>query len=226
MSLIGKKTAVVSLGLACQTAFQLQAQAQLISESLGDELAPSRLPFDWTLVPAARAAAWLRSGKAFPGSPDEFIPVDGTPGAFLWPETGVQFWHDFRTPGGIDLIGTFDETRAMYERHFSKLRRLGELDEVIAVVANTQNNAETILPRADLLYRPAELAELKAAFEAVIGRPSRMLCVTYLDRRGPGLVSDPEREITVKWIAKDGTPWQGSRKLWAKTLTGYLAKAA
>ena len=222
MSLIGKKTAVVGLGLACQTVFQIHEHAELLSEALGDDLVRSRLPFDWTLVPAAKATAWLKSGKAFPSSPDELIPVEGTPGAYLWPETGIHFWHDFRTPDGIDMIGTFDDTRDMYERHFRKLRGLGELDQVIAVVANTQNNADTILPRADLLYRGDHLADLKAAFETVIGRPSRMLCLAYLDRRGRGLISDPARDITVTWLPHDKTAWHGHRGLWRNAFLKYF----
>jgi len=225
MSLIGKKSAVVSLGSACQAAFQIRLHVELLSQVLGDELAPSRLPFDWTIAPAARAADWIEAADRFPGSPDDLTPGEGNEGAFLWRERGVYFWHDFRTSGGgIDVAGTFERTRDMYERHFVKLRDLGKLETVVAIVANTQNSLDGIFPdKTDLLYRRTDIARLKTAFETMIGRPCRMLCVTYSDRRAPGLLSDPARDITVKWIPRDPSLWQGSRRLWGTTLRNYFA---
>jgi hypothetical protein len=224
MSLIGKKSAVVSLGSACQAAFQIRLHADLLSQALGDELVPSRLPFDWTIAPPARAADWIAASDRFPRSPDALSPVPGEKGAFYWRERGVYFWHDFKTQDGIDVAGTFEYTRDKYERHFEKLRNLGELETVIAVVANTQNNLDGILPdKADLLYRRADVVRLKTAFETEIGRPCRMLCVTYGDRRTPGFWNTPKLDIMVKWIPHAPSPWQGSRRHWGTTFRNYFA---
>jgi hypothetical protein len=224
MSLIGKKSAVVSLGSSCQTTFQIHLSNELLSEALGEELAPLRLPFDWTFTSPALATAWLESGVCFPSSPDALSSVAGKAGAFLWRERGIYFWHDFKTPDGVDVVGTFERTRALYERHFQDLRGLGTVENVIAIVANTQNNLEDVAPDPSwLLYRRHEIARLKSAFEAAIGRPCRMLCVTYQDRRAPGFLSDPARDITVKWIPRDASPWHGSRAFWRTTLRDYFA---
>jgi hypothetical protein len=224
MSLIGKKSAVVSLGSACQVAFQIRLHADLLSQALGDELVPSRLPFDWTIAPTAKAADWIAATGRFPHSPDELSPVPGRDGAFLWRERGIYFWHDFRTQEGVDVAGRFEYTREMYERHFEKLCNLGKLETVVAVVANTQNNLDDIFPdTSDFIYRRENIMQLKAAFETKIGRPCRMLCITYKDRRARGLLSDPTRDITVKWIPRDPSLWQGSRRLWQTAFRNYFA---
>lgn len=226
MSLIGKKTAVLSLGLSCQTVFQIHQHAQLLSDALGEDLERSRLPLDWTLLPAARATRWIELGKAFPSSPDELVPVPGAPGAFHWLETGVEFWHDFKTPDGFDLAGTFATTRDKYERHWDKLRNLGKLEKVFVIVANTQNNLPDIVrDPQDVQYRRPDIVRLKTAFETMISRSCRMLCVTYRSRRGPALLSMPGRDITVKWIPEDRSQWHGSRRFWETTLRNYFANA-
>src|ERR1700728_4323365 len=107
MSLIGKKSAIVSLGSGCQTTFQIHLSNELLSEAVGEELAPLRLPFDWTLTSPTLAAARLDSGMCSPQSPDALTPVEGRDGVFLWRERGIYFCNDFKTPEGADLAGTF-----------------------------------------------------------------------------------------------------------------------
>jgi hypothetical protein len=223
MSLIGKKSAIVSLGSSCQAAHQIRLHAQLLSEAMGDELVPSRLPFDWTIASAARAATWLAAADRFPCSPGELLPVDGNDGAFLWPKHGIYFWHDFRSPSGIDVAGTFDRTREMYERQFLRLRDLGRLEKIVVVVANTQNNLTSILPsKHDLIYSREDIVRLKTAFESMIGRPCRMLCVTNVGLHGPGFLGDPALDITVRRIPRAAL-WQGNPSFWQKIFQEYFA---
>jgi hypothetical protein len=50
-----------------------------------------------------------------------------------------------------------------------------------------------------------------------------MLCFTYSDRRAAGFLSDPARDIAGRWIPRDPSIWQGSRRLWGTTLRNYFA---
>ncbi|HEX4508091.1 MAG TPA: hypothetical protein VH722_20360 [Alphaproteobacteria bacterium] len=192
---------------------------------MGDELKWSRLPFDWTITPLANAVGWLKGPLRFPQSADALVPVETWPGGYEWSGHGVYFGHDFGTPEGLDVAGTFEETRSTYLRHFHKLRKLGELDQVVAIVSNTQNNLSEVLPEADVLFRRHDMARLKAVFERLIGRSCRMLCVTYDDRSVAGFTSMPERDITVKQIARDASETHGSNEAWEKVFADYFAKA-
>lgn len=227
MSLVGKRIAVVSLGSSCQAAHQLRLHTQLISEILDDTLEHDRLPFDWAISPIQRTSEWLRSGQCFPASPQDLTPVPDQPGAFLWREQGIYFWHDFRSASGIDLAGTFERTRAAYEHGFIKWRRLRSFERLIIVVANTQNNLPLVLgpeyPKLGFDFTAANLAELKQSAEASLMRPCEMLCVTYADRSADELESMPTQNIVVARVPRDPSGWEGDPAVWRPVLARHLA---
>jgi hypothetical protein len=226
MSIVGQRTAIISLGSSCQTATQLRLHAQLISGIVGDKLVPNRLPFDWVISPIMKATAWLRSGVHFPASPDNLAPVPGQQGAFLWQESGIFFWHDFKGLGGVDPIGTFEHTRASYERGFAKLSDLRKLEKVTIVVANTQNNLSIVFDPTyaslGFAFNSANLIGLKKAAEEFLGRRCEMLCVTYADRCSDELCSMPEQDIVVARVPRDSSEWQGEATVWEPLLLDYF----
>jgi hypothetical protein len=230
MSLAGNRIAVVSLGSSCQSAIQLRRHAQFISGIVNDELKHVRHPLDWVVSPIAKTTEWLRSADLFPASPDDLTPVPGLDGVFLWDKRGVYFWHDFRNSNeiemGIDLVGTFEPTRASYERGFAKLHDLKTFDRVVIIVANTQNNMPDVLgptyPADDFNFTAANCRALKNSFEELLGRSSEMLCVTYADRSSDELQSVPEQEIVVVRIARDPSVWEGDPAIWEKLLSDYF----
>src|SRR6185503_14004086 len=106
---------------------------------------------------------------------------------------------------GVDIAGTFKNTQNMYLRHVRKLKKLGDLDQVVAVVSNTQHNLGDLLPGANLSYRQDDIVRLKAVFERMIGRSCRMLFVTRDDRCTAGVTNLADRDITVVRIADDAS---------------------
>jgi hypothetical protein len=225
MSLIGNNSAIVSLGSSCQAAFQLRLQAPLLSTALNEEFVEYHLPFDWTLATPAQVADWLQSGVVFPQSPDELQPIAEREGAFLWPERGIQFGHDFMTPDGHDIAATFEATRRIYERRVRKLLTLRDAKNVIAVVANTQNNLAQVLPDlTGMRYRRDNIVRLKQVFESFLGRPCRMLCVTYFGMVAGDFTGDSAMDITVRRIPRDASPWQGNLNQWRRVLSEYFTQ--
>jgi hypothetical protein len=229
MSIIGQRIAIVSLGSSCQTAQQLRLHAQPISEMVGDELIHDRLPFDWVISPIGKTTEWLRSGKCFPASPSDLMPVPDYRGVFLWRELGIYFWHDFWSSGDIDLTGTFEYTRNQYERGFAKFHDLRKLDRVVLVVANTQNNLPVVLgstySRLGFDFTAANLSDLKNATEGLLGRKCELLCVTYADRSSEALHSMPEQDIVVAKISHDASAWEGEPAVWKPLLLAHLSSA-
>lgn len=227
MSIVGGRTAVVSLGSSCQPAQQLRRHARVVSEIIGDELAHTRLPFDWVISPIERTTEWLRSDNLFPTSPDKLTLLANSPGAFLWREMGVYFWHDFRTSdGNIDLIGTFEKTRAKYEARFTYWRNLRQLERVIVVVANTQNNIPRVLgtsyPTNGFDFTVQLLKDLKNTVDEVFERHVELLCVTCADRSSIDLQSMLDLNIVVSRIARDTSEWEGDSAEWTRVLLEYL----
>jgi len=91
MSLVGRKAAVVSLGMSCQTTLQIDDHSDLIARGVGDlDLRPSSLPFD-NLVCHPRAATRLLDNDAFyPASKDELAVYRGA----FWTAQQVYFRHE------------------------------------------------------------------------------------------------------------------------------------
>jgi hypothetical protein len=224
MSLIGHRTAIITLGLSCQPAQQLRDNADCLSAIANEKFHHWRLPFDWVISPIENTTEWIRSGPIFPRTPDD-IRAYPYPGAFFWPERGLYFWHDFRSKdtNALDPVGTFEYTRGLYDHGFGKMRHLKNLDRIRFVVANTQNNLPTFLGEdfKGFDFTQERLLHLKASAERYIGKKGSLLAVTYEDRQ-TGITSSETDGISVVVIPKDESAWKGAPDVWREILTTYL----
>lgn len=223
MSVIGTNTAVVSLGMSCQSAHQIRTHAKLISSCLksGEVLDASRLPFDWLICPPPSALKILESGAFFPERPEAMI-LNHAP---YWPEYSTYFWHDFLDDNrNYDLSLDFEGTKEKYKRLADKFRDLRRMARLIFVISNSQNNLEFVPERTLALTKDMSASHIEMLCDATdkfFERQCEYIVVTYSDR----LDRDPDRDhVDVYRIDKDPSEWRGEPRLWAQVFTEHFNK--
>src|SRR5580692_5743681 len=143
MSIISAKVAVVSLGMSCQTTWQIQSNARLLVELLhiAEPFAQGGMPFDWLIAPPASVASMLAARCLFPECA-EHLKLNFAP---WWPAHNVYYWHDFRLPdGSYELATGFQQTAAKYQYLLNKFVGLAGVERRIFVISNTQNNLDHV----------------------------------------------------------------------------------
>ncbi len=227
MSLVGRKVAVVSLGMSCQATFQIREHAKLLADLCGDSTVQiSTLPFDALICPPDAASKILRQDIFYPPNADEIVVSEGA----HWPDFNVYFWHEFR-PGRLDAwfsrqadaAKSYETLRSRYRHLADKFRRLRDVDRLIFVICNTQNNLPlvenltgTISPVIDL----ASINQLADQCDAFFGRPCGYLFATYPEwHRG----ASKRANVAMRELRRDQSDWQGDSRLWEGLFREALA---
>jgi hypothetical protein len=151
MSADSRSLSIISLGVSCQTSFQIRHHAGLIGrltgetiEIEGEELEGSTFPFDWRIMAADAFCSMAEKGRFFPESPVELSNRIGQWPANLparWDDNGSYFWHDFKlTPDTWNAEQTFDAIAAKYRYTIDKF--LNRTKRSVFILSNTQNNLE------------------------------------------------------------------------------------
>lgn len=218
VSLIGSRSAVVSLGASCQTARQIRPHHALLSERLGDRLQPRSLPLDWMFAPPAAAARLLRGPVRTPEHPGELVAVQRP----FWPRHGVWLWHDPMEDEGE--AGGFAATQGRMARRWERLLALRALERRVFVVSNTQNNLSRvpdIAPQAlDFRFTAARMQALAAAVATVFGAAgNEVLFVAYASR-----VSRDARKsgFPLAILEPDATDHEGDAAQWGEAFRRFV----
>ena len=229
MALIGAKTAVVSLGISCQTTFQIERAEARISSALGEELVKASTPWDWRIVGPADVAGMLRDNNPYPADPKEL----GGDRRRYWARRRCWFWHD-----KWDDFARFSEKQAHLWANWGKITKTRRQ---VFIASNTQNNlaqkaAEVggIEPRVRL----ADLFALQAQLEAMFPAPelhfvTRAPLMRDLEAFGFETIREREHWVRVKTMAREGvrlhqlppdrTSWQGDPAGWEPILDRIVA---
>jgi hypothetical protein len=213
MSLLGARTAVVSLGASCQTARQIRLHAGLLSERLGEPLSPRSFPLDWMFAPPDAAARLLRSEVRVPEHPGE-LQVVQTP---FWARHGVWLWHD---PVDEPLAALQERMRRRWER-FLALRGLRRR---VFVLSNTQNNldrvAEIAPQRLDFRLDARRMAAVRDALHALFGAEgTELVFVAYAARVMP----DAARAgMNLAILEPDRTNHEGDDAQWRQVFERFV----
>ena len=221
MSVVSPKVAIVSLGMSCQTTWQIQANAPLLAALLqiAEPFAQGGMPFDWLISPPASVAGMLAGRRLFPASADE-LRLNFAP---YWPQHNVYYWHDFRLPGGgYDLAAGFSEATAKYQYLLNKFANLSHVERRIFVIANTQNNLDQVAQATgtvkDRLYS-ADIVELCDTTDRFFSMECEYIVVSYPDRLDRAV---DRQNIKTYCLAKDTSDWQGDCLQWAGVFRDYL----
>ncbi|MBD8878085.1 hypothetical protein [Roseibium polysiphoniae] len=218
MSAGSERTAIVSLGVSCQSARQIRTSIEILSEALGEHFVPERHFFDGLISPIAGLAQLFEDG--FPIFRRQDIAAG--PGHPTWQPYGLRFLHHFREEGmDADIDAHFAEDLSRFSYLREKFQRLADRARVVFVISNSQNNLDEVARDtmiADLNFRRDELERLQRAVDRFLGRPCEYLIVSHPDRHGG--VDLPELTI----LEADESEWTGDKSQWRSLFRSYLGR--
>lgn len=221
MSAIGEKTAVISIGMSCQSAHQIRANIKTLQAALGDEtLTPKSLPFDWLICPPLSAMSILSDPVRLPAR-DE-MAMNSRP---FWMKKNAYFWHHFRNDKKeYDLDSSYDDTLAIYRGRWERFKHLEKATtkRTICVLSNTQNDlslTEATVGTVSSLFRASELKLLADEVQTHFARKLEFIVVTRPDR----YISDVTlNDMKLYMHEPDSSAWEGDDAQWANTFRKAL----
>jgi len=231
MSLVGQKTAVVSLGMSCQTTVQLDDHAELIARAVGDAtLKPSSMLFDNIVCHPSSAVTMLRTDTFLPASKDELKLLRGA----LWMEHNVYFRHECTLrkshpieylTGRVNLSRGYRDLAGKFAHLAGKFRKLSQLERLIFVMSNTQNDLTYYHEEAGIepVVSSEAIEQLCDATDQYFGRRCEYVFVTYDSR----LIGMPDRAgLNVIKLVPDSSEWAGDHAQWRTMFERCLSPAA
>ncbi len=221
MSAGSETTAIISLGISCQSARQIRSSIEILSDALGETFEPERHFFDGLISPVAGLASLFEDG--FPlFTREDIIPGPGHP---TWKPYGLRFLHHFRSePGGVpDIDRHFAEDLSRFSYLRSKFVKLAQRQRIVFVISNSQNNLDEVARQTgleDLQFRKSELERLQRAVDRFFDRSCEYLIVSHAERHGD--VDLPELTI----METDDSEWTGDKTQWRALFQSYLKRGA
>jgi hypothetical protein len=224
MALIGKKIAVVSLGVSCQTTRQIENNRERLARKLDDELEQKRLPFDWRMQPVDAVAKMVRDGEFYPPEASEL----GRDRRRYWARGKTWFWHD--------KWDDFRSFQAKQAHLVDNWKLLAKTPRIVFVVSNSQNNLARQAKEfggIEIPVRIEAMFELLAVLETSFRDPELHLVTR------PELVPDlgafgfssiapgghairvrgaARGSVTVHGVPADKSQWEGPTDAWRKVI--------
>lgn len=211
MALIYKNFAVLSVGLSCQVAHQLDSQKNFVDGLIGEKSVQSRTPFDWIVAPPNSVVSQLREDKYFPDTPAELTHVAKNR-IYYWERMKSWFFH---------ADEAFDE----FQFHADKFSHLSDVlhslvdKKIIAIWTNNQKNMQpdvttppldNLCRRGDLLALEAELRRFNPTTELI-----PVVCRSRIDAADPPL----EHEFIPYNNEEAPKNWKGDSQIWRDIFT-------
>ena len=220
MSISGKKCAIISLGMSCQTSYQIIEHANLLKGLLADDtIVRTTLPFDWLIAPMEGTAEILKTRKFVPER-EELVTTPKP----IWRSKNVVFWHEFAAHGHKPCRITdsaFDNFAARQEHKAENLQAIARSERLVCVVSNTQNNLARVARQTGtfgIFATPGHLSEISAAASAYFGRMPEFMFVTRRDR----FVGAPPPHIKTYYLEPGPKSWKGDHAQWARVFIDYF----
>jgi hypothetical protein len=239
MSRTASEILLVSLGMSCQTSFQLRR----FSTSYPGRSVIQKGVFDWVICSPASLIEWLQSDiRCF--EPGEIILRRGVP---WWPRFQVYFWHGFQSPprkvpffarmlGSVglqarvperkpyDIDSQFACERQKFQYQRSQLFR-SRGTRVQFIWSNTQNNltSDVFAPGEDDSWMlTSELVDkIQEQLRRLFGVKSSLHVITRGDRCSLDLTC---RDL-VTLVQPGSTEWTGDDLEWDSALNMIIRSA-
>ncbi len=219
MSIVSETRAFISIGVSCQTAQQLQQQAESLSSLLDDRLSARSGFFNWVFVSAsdiANVAGRLVAGPIT--SKSLYVPTRVRE-ALRLEDLKIWFWHEKFS----DEVTREDVERIAikYERLRNNFLKMLEKPIRYIVLSNTQNNIEDFYPYLDqgmTTFLNADIVSeiVEAPWATNQYGAAQMIALSYPHRWTGRL------QRSVSYLEGDDTEWQGSTIAWNKALQRHF----
>ncbi|MDX5592940.1 hypothetical protein [Pseudovibrio sp. SPO723] len=216
MSAAGQNTAVVSLGISCQSARQIRTHVELISSLIGEPVQHVSHFFDGLITPPEGLAKLLDDG--FPLFTREQIEEGA--GHPTWHPYGIRFFHHFRGEDGIaDVNRYFENETSRFSYLKNRFLELRNAQHLLFVLSNSQNNLDEVAEETELgpfHFEQRHLEELKASLRAFFAKDCDLLVVSHEEK-----VVDVEYDH-LHILEPDSSEWTGDKRQWAEVFRKHL----
>jgi hypothetical protein len=217
MALFCADTALVSVGMSCQGAIQLQLHRSFVSHLLGSEAIIKRTPFDWLICTPASAASMIGAGRYHPELVSELESFPGVPPR--WPVMGdCYFWHESK-----HVVAKPDSFVDKFAHTTQTLEGVTKFQRRIFFVANTQDNlADEVQAVAPIPYEFTDeaISRLAAAVSQRFNAP--LYVVSTAERHALHTPANLERLLLIDaspGIRGEDSDWDGVfREMLTRTL--------
>ena len=211
---------IASLGMSCQTTYQLSrfttAHPNIVKFQKG--------PIDWLICPPSCLANWLDAEMT------DFAPGEITVhrGVAWWERFQFWFWHGFNTfdeehkhlpaplrPHFLDIDANFERELSKLTYQRNKFRSI-DPSNTIFFLSNTQYNLQTAVysPEEQSQYMFTEDIQqrLQDSIERFYGAPVKIHWVTRPDRATSSMLNKPN--VSVLTPDEDPFNWAGNDLEW------------
>ena len=209
MAVFAGDTAIVSLGISCQTAMQMSEHAALFDRHFLGKATHASTPLDWLLTGQTALARMLEQDLYFPVDDDEL----GRNVRPFWRRMNVYYFHE---PMILVQPG---EVRAKFDHMTRTLAKARDCARRVFIISNSQNN----LPAQDEMIGERwwfldddGLRGVRAAVEARFG-PSELYVVSYRGRHAVERAADRLFELE-----PDASNVRGDASQWAQVFEAVL----
>lgn len=212
MSVIGATTAIISVGMGCQTAHQLKQNKELLGSLLGETFDHCGPPFDWLFTDPVSIARMLAADEYFPASLDELTTIDARP---YWAKFNCFYWHE------AEIFSAFDAVLRKFRLKARAVARLKTMQRRIFIFSNMQQNLYTFGAKTGKVsprVTADQLLILKDAIDDTFGHSE-----FYIVTCAKGI--EPSAELAllnVIMAPEDQTPWEGVPEVWRDALTTII----
>jgi hypothetical protein len=229
MSAVGRKLAVVSLGMSCQSTYQIRLNVPAIAAATGDDrLAISGMPFDGIVCPPQSASRMLATDTFFPADNDELTISTGA----FWKAYNVHFRHEYKLRkihileylrGRLNVARAHRDLVSRYSYLAGKFRNLRQVERLVFVMSNTQNDLVRYKAEVgtDYVLTMGTIGALCDQCDDFFGRRCEYIFSTHEDRTS-GTCDRPG--LTVFKLTPDPSEWKGDDLQWKRVFEAYFGR--
>lgn len=226
MSIIGKNNAIISVGISCQTAIQINKNAGMISKILGEKLEVHRFHFDFAICNPCHIGFNLKSLMPVPEEPQELMHCSPKFHAPLWFERGkIFYFHDFHDNGNpLDVEGNFQGSCARLNQIRERFIDLRNVKNRYFFISNTQNDVEwhkihSDIHGIDYTITKSSLQSIQDGLDGLFPGDNKLIVVAYEDRISAAAMAAPWKTIIMD---QDSSPYEGDDAAWRQIFQDTL----
>jgi len=221
MSLQGKDTAFISLGIACQTSHQLTVNREMLSSLVGEPLHYRSSFFNWVMVSATDIGRTLERLVAGPITARS-LRIPAARGRCLT-LAGHKAWLWHEEPSDAVTAAKADAMAGKYDHLRRNFLDLCRRPTRYFILCNAQNNCARLEPHLEegmhLGIDDDVVRDVERTLDRLFPRGrNHLVTIARRDRRASRM-----RE-PVSVIDGDDTEWKGSAEAWRQVLLDWFAR--
>ena len=221
MSLQGKDTAFISLGIACQTSHQVTVNRELLSSLVGEPLDYRSAFFNWVMVSSNDIGRTLERLVAEPITAGSLRIPAARGRCLTLSGHKVWFWHE--EPSDAVSAAKADAMASKYDHLRRNFLDLCRRPTRYFILCNAQNNCAWLEPHLaegmHLAIDDRVVRDVGRTLDRLFPRGrNRLVTIARRDRLAPRM-----RE-PVSLIDGDDSEWKGSADAWRRALQDWFGR--